>query len=255
MGAAKDLLGVVTGQVDRVFDAEQSEIYRANFKLFRGVVFTAVMEKRTCIVCASYDGLIYWAEKVPKGEVGETFDKKPDVPIHEHCRCTYIPFCKSWEDLPIDPEEFSTSARKLLGGDIPKTRKWEEWFLSRTEGVQRKILGETRFNLWKARAVEIKDLSVGSKVVPLVDLIEAPKVAKKLKEIKKTVAQEPSKLKMLLGETALSRRAGKVVGHTKAWSALTQREQANFLTAVVNAKGFDGLPQWVKKVIVAGEHE
>ena len=255
MGAAKDLLGVVTGQVDRVFDAEQSEIYRANFKLFRGVVYSAVMEKRTCVVCAGYDGTIYWMEKVPKGEKGETFEKKPALPIHPNCRCAYVPFCKSWEELPVDPEEFSKSARKLLGGDIPKTRKWEEWFLSRTEGVQKKILGETRFNLWKARAVEIKDLSVGSKVVPLVDLIEAPKVAKKLKEIKKTVGQESSKLKMLLGETALSRRAGKVVGHTKAWSALTQREQANFLTAVVNAKGFDSLPKWVKKVILAGEHE
>jgi hypothetical protein len=183
LGAAKELLGVVTGQTDRVFDAEQSEIYRANFKLFRGVVYSAVMEKRTCVVCAGYDGTIYWMEKVPKGEVGETFAEKPALPIHPNCRCAYVPFCKSWEELPIDDNEFSKSARKLLGGDIPKTRKWEEWFLSRTEGVQKKILGETRFNLWKARAVEIKDLSVGSKVVPLKDLIEAPKVAKKLKEI------------------------------------------------------------------------
>jgi len=185
VGAAKELLGVVTGQTDRVFDAQQSAIYRANFKLFRGVVYSAVMEKRTCVVCAGYDGTIYWMEKVPKGEKGETFAKKPALPIHPSCRCAYVPFCKSWEELPIDDNEFSKSARKLLGGDIPKTRKWEEWFLSRTEGVQKKILGETRFNLWKARAVEIKDLSVGSKVVPLADLIEAPKVAKKLAEVKK----------------------------------------------------------------------
>ena len=194
MGAAKELLGVVTGQTDRVFDAQQSAIYRANFKLFRGVVYSAVMEKRTCVVCAGYDGTIYWMEKVPKGEKGETFAKKPALPIHPHCRCTYVPFCKSWEELPIDDNEFSKSARKLLGGDIPKTRKWEEWFLTRSENVQRKILGKTRFDLWKANAVDIKDLSVGSKVVPLKDLIEAPKVAKKLAEAKKgLIPQEHAK--------------------------------------------------------------
>jgi len=234
-----ETIGQITNRIDVIYDNKprskmiaRSEVIRANnlghlegYKQ-SGVVdfkeWVTAMDERTCEFCLrmekefavktldqnylnKYDELL----GLEGGVLKIDYASLSAPPLHPNCRCAYVPFCKSWEELPLDDNEFSKSARKLLGGDIPKTRKWEEWFLSRTEGVQKKILGETRFNLWKARAVEIKDLSVGSKVVPLVDLIEAPKVAKKLKEIKKTVGQESSKLKMLARGDRIKQAGGK----------------------------------------------
>lgn len=78
------------------------------------LVWVATLDGRTCIVCASCHGRVYDKSNVPM------------LPVHHRCRCFVTPY---------------------KDGYTPPS--YTEWLARQTEETQKKILGKTRFELYK----------------------------------------------------------------------------------------------------------
>lgn len=76
-----------------------------------------MLDSSTCIVCGNLDGTIY-----------ENIEDAPFIPVHDHCRCFLQPLVEGQE---YPSETYST------------------WLSKQSEAEQRKILGKTRYEMYK----------------------------------------------------------------------------------------------------------
>jgi hypothetical protein len=115
----------------RCYRGAALETYRANDDVVGEWRWTCAKNKRTCIACIMMDG--------------KTFPLSREFFGHVQDRCTPVPITKSWEDI-LGPLGIDTS-------NIPDTRpnieSGEAWFHRQDEAVQRHILGDRRYELWK----------------------------------------------------------------------------------------------------------
>lgn len=88
-----------------------------NEKLFEGYQWCAILDSSTCIVCGDLDGTIF-----------KTVEDAPVIPVHERCRCTLIP---------------------LVEGSGYGRETYTHWLARQDMASQRKILGKTRYELYK----------------------------------------------------------------------------------------------------------
>jgi hypothetical protein len=170
-GAQRDLKTIVHGHVQHTLDAAQTKVFQDNNHLLQGVVFTATLDRKTCSVCAGLDGTMYWMGKIPKGQSGLSFAEKPALPMHPGCRCCYAPIVKSWQDLPVDKvSKTDKTDKKVLDGDIPRPKKYEDWFAEQSKSTQVDILGPTKYELWKSGQVKLSDMAVMDKPLTVEEL-------------------------------------------------------------------------------------
>jgi hypothetical protein len=88
-------------------------------------------------VCANNNGVIF------------DIDKAPVLPIHRNCRCSLIPFGSDEE--PVDMPSF------------------EDWIKDLPDEEKKKVLGKTRFNLYK-QGISAKSFVKNNLIVKLSDL-------------------------------------------------------------------------------------
>lgn len=108
-------------------------IYEKNSKLFDGYKWVATLDRRSCIICGQLDGKEY-----PKME---DFGEVP--PMHPNCRCTIIPVIKGYEEL----DEGDT--RASMNGEVDGKITFEQWLGEQSAEVQKDVLGEYRYKLFK----------------------------------------------------------------------------------------------------------
>jgi len=115
----------------RCYRGAALDTYRANNDVVGQWRWTCAKNKRTCIACIVMDG--------------KTFPLSRDFFGHVQCRCTPVPITRGWDDI-LGPFGIDTSA-------IPDTRSnieiGEAWFKRQGEAIQRHILGDRRYDLWK----------------------------------------------------------------------------------------------------------
>lgn len=95
----------------------QRIIYGANESVFKEYRWNSMLDSSTCIVCGNLDGTIY-----------ENIEDAPFMPVHDHCRCFLQPLVEGQE---YPSETYST------------------WLSKQSEAEQRKILGKTRYEMYK----------------------------------------------------------------------------------------------------------
>jgi len=123
------------------------ELYEANRDVIDGVTYTASLDDRSCVFCASYDGQTYWMAP----DAGEqSYASRPPVPLHPRCRCTYIPVVK-----PLARALPKAAAEKLPPPERERPElldriSYSRWLAAQPEDVQREILGPGRFAAWRA---------------------------------------------------------------------------------------------------------
>lgn len=83
------------------------------------VVYTAIIDGRTCLRCAQKNG--------KEWRVADR--NRPKLPLHNCCRCSYVPVTR--------------------GTPSPAITSYPEWFAHQRPGLQRDILGATRFDLYR----------------------------------------------------------------------------------------------------------
>lgn len=109
--------------------AELQTIMQAAAKNTDAVIFTAtpeakqkyvwcsVLDSNVCLVCGNMHGSIF-----------DSVSKSPGIPVHERCRCFLIPVS---EKTPIQMKPYS------------------EWIKEQPADIQLKVLGRTRYQLFK----------------------------------------------------------------------------------------------------------
>lgn len=88
--------------------------------------WVASLSARTCPACLSLHGSRHPLEE-------------PGPEGHQNCRCARVPVTKTWRELGIDLDE---APSVLPDGGV--------WFNSQPAETQRKILGPTRYEAWRA---------------------------------------------------------------------------------------------------------
>lgn len=91
-------------------------------KNLQPVIYCAVLDSATCIVCGSYSGMVF-----------KTAYEAPELGQHDRCRCFLLPASEVTEEIP----------------------SYEEFLESLSEEEQKKILGKNRYELWKEEGVHL----------------------------------------------------------------------------------------------------
>ena len=99
------------------------------------IVYSAILDNKTCLVCGSYDG--------------KEFELKdaPIPPLHQNCRCILIPVSAVDNELPT----------------------FTEWLEEQTEDSKYQILGKGRYELYK-QGLSIDRFINNGNIIPLKEL-------------------------------------------------------------------------------------
>lgn len=113
-------------------------IYTANDEKINKYMWLAILDGRTCLVCADLDHTVY--------------SKIEDVPIyakHNRCRCSVM----------------------IINDEIEKfvPESYEQWFENQSPKEKYQILGKKRFELYES-GMKIKNFVNNGKITPLKDL-------------------------------------------------------------------------------------
>lgn len=130
--------------------ATRDAIYVKNKDAFEGYRWLATLDRRTCLVCASYDGKFFRELK-----------KAPETPLHYNCRCLLIPELK----INIPSEE-----RASEFGPVDGDTTFKGWLQSQPENVQRDVLGESRYRLYKEGKADLSVFVQDGRVLTLKEL-------------------------------------------------------------------------------------
>lgn len=136
-----------------------------------------VLDDRTCLRCGPYDGRFY-----PKG------DPRPSLPTHWRCRCLYIAIPKGFEDWePNDRAAAKHSSRMVNHRDgsrsrafktesvdfVPGKTTYQQWLkgqLKTDPAFVRRVLGKTRFELFRDGKLTLNRMVTHGRVKTLREL-------------------------------------------------------------------------------------
>ncbi len=150
---------VVRTSVNAVSNESRRELYEANRDVVKGVYQVTTRDDRTTIICLAYAG-----KKWRYDERGELVPVDHDLPYnggcprHIGCRSVDVPWVKSWKEMGLSEPEVPRELRSTLDGRPPEGLDAQTILRVKGDGVAAKILGPTRFRLWKAGSLSIDDM-------------------------------------------------------------------------------------------------
>lgn len=115
----------------------RQRMFAENESLIKGEKYTATLDSRTTIRCASLDSQVF---KPGKG---------PMPPLHWNCRSMRVPVLKSWRELGIDLEELPASTRASMDGQVASDMSYSQWLEKQPASRQVDVLGVTKAKLFK----------------------------------------------------------------------------------------------------------
>lgn len=118
------------------FTAER--FFEANADIIKGFKYSAVLDTRTTLICASRSGKFF-----PIGK------PRPAIPAHIGCRSHYAPVTKSFRELGLDADEFSPSTQASMDGQVPADINYSDWLSRQSVDRQNEVLGETKAKLFR----------------------------------------------------------------------------------------------------------
>ena len=113
-------------------------VYEENADIVKAVKYSAVLDTRTTVLCASRSGNIY-----PLGK------PRPAIPAHIGCRSHYAPITKSFRELGLDADDFPASTQANLDGQVPADLTYQTWLQKQSVARQNEVLGETKAKLFR----------------------------------------------------------------------------------------------------------
>ena len=148
---------LVRTTVRTAHDDAQKRVYEQNRDLYTTLRWTASINDRTCLLCASLEGRNY------------PLEDHPPCPVHPRCRCTLLANLKSLKELGLtnrDVEEFaqeekivSPTHKGYRGRALArKGLSMGDWLRSLPAEQQRQYFGPTRHALLEAGFIKFTDL-------------------------------------------------------------------------------------------------
>ena len=231
------------------------DVAKANDDIIKGWKWNSVAENRTCIRCLSLDSqnTLY--------KIGEG----PDMPLHQNCRCFPEYITKTFRELGVDIDEMEDSYRPYSirgtvdpitgkinpgkigvgGGKIISTGRflgtYDDFFKGLPADVQTKMLGPTRYGLWKSGKLKLADMTdKAGNTILIKDLGKVKSVKKTVKEASKVVESTSLResLKKAESEMALRKTEKAYVFDTngnKVFSKKGDKSSVSFTQKEVNS--------------------
>jgi SPP1 gp7 family putative phage head morphogenesis protein len=131
--------------VNHVSNRASLEVFRANADVAPRVRYTATLDSRVSVLCASLDSQ-EWAMEDPALRV---------PPLHPNCRSVLTPVV-DWKALGMDPPPEGTRASK--DGQVPADLSAEDWLRDAPNALQDDVLGPARAKLFREGRVSLRDL-------------------------------------------------------------------------------------------------
>lgn len=122
--------------VNHTSNQAMQSVYKNNTSVVKGWVFTATLDARTTINCASLSGTVW-----PVGQ-------GPVPPRHVRCRSVAIPELQSWRELGVDIDEMPPAMRASKDGPVRADISFQDWLKGQDKATQVDILGKTRQQLF-----------------------------------------------------------------------------------------------------------
>lgn len=129
---------VVLTAISHTSGYARDALFDANADIIKADRYTATLDMRTTVLCASRDGNEY-----PRGK------PKPALPAHMRCRSVYVPVLKSFRDMGIPLGEFDRSTRASLDGQVPGKMTYQEWLKKQPVSRQNEVLGVDKAKLFR----------------------------------------------------------------------------------------------------------
>lgn len=121
----QQLKAVTSTTLAHASDSARNEVYLRNLRYIRYEQWVSILDTRTSAFCRSQDGRIYKANDGPR------------PPAHYNCRSIRVPVL----DNRSVNEEYREKAEKR--------ESYKKWFTRQPAEVQQKILGPSRYKLYK----------------------------------------------------------------------------------------------------------
>lgn len=144
-----------------VANAAHMAAFEANSDIMGGVEWTATLDQRTCLACASMDQKTW--------EMGESH---PVPALHFRCRCALVGVTKTWEQLAREAGGDTRLARELdqidpgdrasMGGPVSGKYNFESWLKALPEADQRDILGDRKWEIWNRSGLTLSQMVDGT---------------------------------------------------------------------------------------------
>jgi len=149
--------------VQTVANSARLALYKENDDVIKGIEWVSTLDTRTTDTCKALDGLVWDLNRKPVGHK----IRFPGPTAHWGCRSTQVPVLKSWRELSRNKrlsrrlKKVPEGTRESMDGQVPESLHYEQW-LKRKEkaepGFARKVLGDTKYRLWKAGKLRFMDL-------------------------------------------------------------------------------------------------
>lgn len=131
-----DVERLVRTSITHITARARDELYRANESVVKQWRFSATLDRRTTVICASLDGQVF--------DLGSG----PMPPRHPNCRSSTTPILKSWQELGIDAKELTESTRASMDGQVPESTTYQDWLKKQPQEVVEEVLGKTKAKLF-----------------------------------------------------------------------------------------------------------
>lgn len=141
----REATALVRTAVNDVSNVAAFNTYAANDGITSEYEYTATLDSRTTLICASLDGRRFRYDD-PKA-------KRP--PQHWQCRSIIVPVV-DWGRLGLTPPDAGT--RASAGGQVSADTKYEDWLRAQPQSVQSEILGPSRARLFRDGKVSLREM-------------------------------------------------------------------------------------------------
>jgi len=108
--------------------------YMANAHIVKSWTWVSALDDRTCMACIAQHGSVH--------PLSEPLDD------HYNGRCTAVPNTVSYRDLGFDVD---MPAQEIESGAA--------WFNAQSEATQREMMGDAKYDAWKAGRISLDDLA------------------------------------------------------------------------------------------------
>ncbi len=146
---------LVRTSVISVTGAVTDATYEANKDVIKGRQAQATLDTRTSDICIARSGKVWDMDGNPLPPPPNN-EQYPGPPAwHWGCRTRIIPVLKTWEDLATKQgykgkmREVPESTQESMDGQVAAGLTYEGWLKKQSKERQVKVLGPTRYRMWK----------------------------------------------------------------------------------------------------------
>lgn len=134
------------------------QTYTANRHVIKGIYHYSTLDDRTTVICITYSGKGWlYTEDGRLEPSGHNLPFGSGVPRHVSCRSITLPWLKTWEEQGFDADELNPPLRRAFGDRATGPRGDLNAALKADPDLARKVLGKTRYDLWKSGRATLDD--------------------------------------------------------------------------------------------------